>query len=70
MIISTIYRVFIPFDEFDAMLEFESHYKNYIKIKEDTTGVTYEYRSDCTVKFQNGGLTNDEVTVEGYGRLD
>lgn len=50
MTITTIYQIFFSWDEYDDLIEFESMHKNYRRIKEDTTGITYEYRSDYTIK--------------------
>ncbi len=52
MILTTIYRVFIPWEEYDFMVAFEKENKDFHKVSEDTTGVTYESRTD---KFRNVG---------------
>ncbi len=46
MIVTTIYRVFFTWKEFQAMQEFEMRNAGYKKVYEDTTGVMYEYRAD------------------------
>jgi len=46
MIVTTIYRVFFSWKEFQAMKEFEDKNAGYKKVSEDTTGVMYEYRAD------------------------
>lgn len=49
MIVTTIYRVFFTWKEFQAMKEFEAENTGYIKVSEDTTGTMFEYRADFHV---------------------
>lgn len=51
MILTTIYRVFYPTDEYDEMLEFDktAEANGYVLIKEDISGRTYEFRKDYVV---------------------
>ena len=49
MIITTISRVFFHWYEYQAMLKFEAENPSYKKIAEDTTGTTYEYRTEYVV---------------------
>lgn len=51
MILTTIYRVFYPRDEYAEMLEFDktAEANGYIMIKEDINGRTYEFRKDYVV---------------------
>ena len=51
MTIITIYRIFFPWDEFEARMKFEAESPQYVKIAEDTIGVTYEYRTDYFVNM-------------------
>lgn len=46
MTITTISRVYFHWYEYQAMLKFESENPTYKKIAEDTTGTTYEYKTD------------------------
>lgn len=45
MTINTIYRIFFPWDEYEARMKFEKESPQYEKIAEDTLGATYEYRT-------------------------
>lgn len=58
MTITTIYRIFFPWNEHKEMQEFARAYKNYSKIAEDTTGTTYELQAVYTVNV-NEGEQND-----------
>ena len=46
MIVTTIYRVFFHWYEYEAKIKFEKANPNYKKVAEDTIGTTYEYRTD------------------------
>lgn len=52
MIWTEIVRVTFSWEEHDFMIEFEKGMKNFHKVSEDTTGTTYESRTDriCTLK--------------------
>lgn len=52
MTVTTIYRVFFPWYEFQAMLKFETENMLYKKIAEDTAGTTYEYRTYSVVEIE------------------
>lgn len=60
MILTTIYRVFYPTDEYAEMMEFDktAEANGYVLIKEDIRGRTYEFRKDYVVgterKEENG----------------
>ena len=60
MILTTIYRVFYPTDEYAKMMEFDktAEANGYVLIKEDIRGRTYEFRKDYVVgtegKEENG----------------
>lgn len=49
MILTTISRVFFHWYEYKDMLKFEAENPKFKKIAEDTTGTTYEYRTDYVV---------------------
>ena len=49
MILTTINRVYFHWYEYEAMLKFEAENPSYKKIAEDTTGTTYECRTDYVV---------------------
>ena len=49
MTVTTISRVYFHWYEYEAMLKFEAENPTYKKIAEDTTGTTYEYRTDYVV---------------------
>lgn len=49
MIITNICRVFMHWYEYEAMIKFEKENPNYKKVAEDTTGTTYEYRTDQVI---------------------
>lgn len=49
MTVTTISRVYFHWYEYQAMLKFEAENPAYKKIAEDTTGTTYEYRTDYVV---------------------
>lgn len=63
MTITTIYRVFFPWTEFQAMQEFEKMHTQYKKVGEDTLGTAYEYRTNYIVNL-NEGEQNDKATME------
>lgn len=46
MNITLISRIFFHWYEYEAMLKFEKENPNYKIVAEDTTGTTYEYRTD------------------------
>ena len=46
MTITTIYKIYFPWYEFEAQMKFEAENPQYVKIAEDSVGVTYEYRTD------------------------
>ena len=52
MTVTTIYRIFFPWYEYQAMLKFEAENLVYKKIAEDTTGTTYEYRAYSVVEIE------------------
>lgn len=49
MTVTTICRVFFHWYEYEAMLKFEAENPKFKKIAEDTTGTTYEHRTDYVV---------------------
>ncbi len=49
MILTTIYRIFFSWEEYETMRKFESENEKYIKVGEDTRGTTYEYQINCMV---------------------
>lgn len=46
MIITNICRVYFHWYEYEAMIKFEQENLNYKKVAEDSTGTTYEHRTD------------------------
>ena len=52
MTVTTICRVFFHWYEYEAMLKFETENTKFKKIAEDTTGTTYEYRTDYVVGME------------------
>ena len=46
MIVTTIYRIFFTWKEYEAMRRFEAENPGYKKVSEDTTGTLFEYRAD------------------------
>lgn len=46
MTITTIHKIYFPWYEFEAQMKFEAENPQYVKIAEDSVGVTYEYRTD------------------------
>lgn len=59
MTVTTIYRVFFTWKEFQAMKEFEAKNAGYKKVGEDTTGVMYEYRADYHTAPADGKDKNE-----------
>ncbi len=51
MTITTIYRIFFPWNEYEEMRKFESTHEQYRKISEDSLGAKYEYRTDYIVNL-------------------
>lgn len=54
MILTTIYRIFFSWEEYETMRKFESENTKYKKVGEDTLGTTYEYRTDYSVEIKEG----------------
>lgn len=51
MTITTIHRVHFSPNEFPEQVKFEQESPQYKKISEDSSGTTYEYRTDYIVNF-------------------
>lgn len=53
MTVTTIYRVFFPWYEYQAMLKFEAEHMLYKKVAEDTTGTTFEHVTYSVVDMED-----------------
>ena len=53
MTVTTIYRIFFPWYEYQAMLKFEAENMLYKKVAEDTAGTTFEYVTYSVVDMED-----------------
>lgn len=51
MTITTSYKIFFPWEEYETMLKFEQEHPAYKKIGEDSLGAVYEYRYSYMVNL-------------------
>lgn len=54
MIWTEIVRVTFSLEEYDFMTQFEKGMKNFYKVSEDTTGTTYESRTERICNLKKG----------------
>ncbi len=59
MTITTIYRVFFPWEEYEIQLKFEQEHPAYRRVCEDSLGTAYEYRSNYMVNLTEGDKKGD-----------
>ena len=52
MTITTIHRVHFAPNEFPEQVKFEQESPQYKKVSEDSSGTTYEYRTEYIVNFE------------------
>ena len=51
MTITTSYKIFFPWEEYETQLKFEQEHPAYKKLGEDSLGTTYEYRYSYMVNL-------------------